>query len=53
MIADRIGRHKVLIPTNHNHYNFQIKIEKKKHLGQISPVGTMSKAKNLEISHFF
>ena len=27
--------------------------EKKKHLGQTSPVGTMSKATNLEISQFF
>ena len=27
--------------------------EKKKQLGQTSPVGTMSKAKNLEISQFF
>ena len=50
MITDRIGRNKVLLPTNHNHYNFR---EKKIHLGQTSPVGTMSKAKNLEISQFF
>ena len=49
MITDRIGRNKVLLPTNHNHYNFREKI----HLGQTSPVGTMSKAKNLEISLFF
>ena len=49
MITDRIGRNKVLLPTNHNHYNFREKI----HLGQTSPVGTMSKAKNLEISQFF
>ena len=49
MITDRIGRNKALLPTNHNHYNFREKI----HLGQTSPVGTMSKAKNLEISQFF
>ena len=49
MITDRIGRNKVLLPINHNHYNFREKI----HLGQIFPVGTMSKAKNLEISLFF
>ena len=49
MITDRIGRNKVQLPTNHNHYNFREKI----HLGQTSPVGTMSKAKNLEISQFF
>ena len=49
MITDRIGRNKVLLPSNHNHYNFREKI----HLGQTSPVGTMSEAKNLEISQFF
>ena len=49
MITDRIGRNKVLLPSNHNHYNLREKI----HLGQTSPVGTMSKAKNLEISQFF
>ena len=49
MITDRIGRNKVLLPIKHNHYNFREKI----HLGQIFPVGTMSKAKNLEISLFF
>ena len=49
MITDRTGRNKVLLPTNHNYYNFREKI----HLGQTSPVGTMSKAKNLEISQFF
>ena len=49
MITDRIGRNKVLLPTNHNYYNFREKI----HLGQTSPIGTMSNAKNLEISQFF
>ena len=49
MITDRIGRHEVLLPINHNHYNFR----KKKHIGQTSLVGTMSEAKNLEISQFF
>ena len=42
MITNRIGQHKVLLPINHNHYNFG---EKKVHLGQKSPVGTISKAK--------
>ena len=39
----------VLLPINHNHNNFP---QKKIHLGQISPVRTMSKAKNLEIFKF-
>ena len=26
MITDRIGRHKVLLPINHNHYNFRKKV---------------------------
>ena len=47
MITDKIGRHEVLIPIYHNHYNFR-----KKHLGQTSLLGKMSKAKNLEISQF-
>jgi len=25
MITDRIGRHEVLLPINHNHYNFREK----------------------------
>ena len=50
MITDRIGRHKVLLPINHNHYNFR---KKKIHVGQTSPVGTMCKVKNLEISQIF
>ena len=50
MITDRIVRHEVLLPISHDHYNFQ---KKKIHLGQTSPVGTMSKATNLEISQFF
>ena len=48
MITDRIARHEVLLLINHNHYDFR----KKKHLGQTSPVGTMSKAKNFDISQF-
>ena len=48
MITDRIARHEVLLLINHNHYNFR----KKKHLGQTSQVGTMSKAKNFDISQF-
>ena len=49
MITDRIGYHKVLLPIICNHYNFKKYI----YLGQISPVGTVSKANNLEISQFF
>ena len=52
MITDRIGRHKVLLPINHNHYNFRKK-KKRIHVGQTSPVGTMCKVKNLEISQIF
>ena len=50
MITDRIVRHEVPLPISHDHYNFR---KKKIHLGQTSPVGTMSKATNLEISQFF
>ena len=49
MITDRIERHEVLLPINHNHYNFRGKIN----LGQTSPEGKMSEAKNLKISQFF
>ena len=44
MMTDRIRHHKVLLPINHNHYNF----EKKNpiHLGQTSPLETMSIIKN-------
>ena len=51
MITDRIVRHEVPLPISHDHYNFQKK--NKIHLGQTSPVGTMSKATYLEISQFF
>ena len=54
MMTDRIRHHKVLLPINHNHYNF----EKKNpiHLGQTSPLETMSIIKNSfiwEIAQFF
>ena len=39
MIADRIGRHKVLLPINHNCYNLR---KQKVRLGQICAVETMS-----------
>ena len=39
MITDRIARHEVLLPINHNQYNFR---KKKKHLEQISPIETIS-----------
>ena len=48
MITDRIGRLEVLLPNNHNYYNFRKK--KQKHLGQTSLVETMSKIK--KILHF-
>ena len=48
MITDRIGRQEVLLPISHSHYSFR----KRRHLGQTSLVGTMSRAKNLEISQF-
>ena len=43
IIPDRIGHHKVLLTTNHNHYN----LRKKTHLFEkISPVKTLSKVRN-------
>ena len=44
MITNRIGRQKVLLPSNHNRYNFR---KQHIHLGQISPVETMSKIKKV------
>ena len=49
MITDRIGRNKVLLPTNHNHYNFREKI----HLGQTSSVGQCVKQKIWKFPSFF
>ena len=49
MINKRIGQHKFLLAINHNHYNFW----KKVHLGQTSPVRTMSKAKIWKFPRFF
>ena len=52
MITDRIGRQEILLPINHNHFNFRKKI----HLQQIPPVETMSLVKYssiLEIALFF
>ena len=40
MITDRIGRHKVLLPINHNCYNFR---KQQILLGQICAVEKMSK----------
>ena len=39
MMIDRIGRQEVLLPIDHNSYNFQ---KQQIHLGQISMVETMS-----------
>ena len=53
MITDRIGRHEVLLPINHNRYNF---CKKQIHLGQKSPVEKKVKEQNSSISeilHFF
>ena len=44
MITHRIGRHKVLLPINHNHDYFR---KQQIQLGQMSPVWTMSKEENL------
>ena len=43
LTTDRIGQHEVLLPINHNRYNFRKK--NRKHLAQASPVETMSKVK--------
>ena len=54
MIEDRIGQQEVLLPINHNHFNFWKQLI---HLCLISPVETMSKLKKnfsiLEIPKFF
>ena len=47
MITDRIGRHEVLLPINHNRYNF---CKKQIHLGQKSPVEKKVKEQNSSIS---
>ena len=47
MIMDRIGRQEILLPINHDHFNFRKK--KQLHLEQISPVETMSLIKNSSI----
>ena len=39
MMIDRIGRQELLLPIDHNSYNFQ---KQQIHLGQISMVETMS-----------
>ena len=39
VMIDRIGRQEVLLPIDHNSYNFQ---KQQIHLGQISMVETMS-----------
>ena len=50
MITNRIGRQKVLLPSNHNRYNFR---KQHIHLGQISRVETMSKIKKVSPSWKF
>ena len=49
MVIDRIGRQEVLLPINHNSYNFQ---KQQIHSGQISMVETMSKVKNFPFWKF-
>ena len=44
MITERIGQQEVLLPTNHNCFNFR---KQQIHLGLISPVTTMSKVKKI------
>ena len=54
MITDRIGRKEVLLPINHNRFNFR---KQQLHLGRISPVVTMPKIKKFlhfgNSPHFF
>ena len=53
MITDGIRRHEVLLPINHNRYNFR---KKQIHLEQTYAVETLSQIKDffiLEIPHFF
>ena len=47
LITDRIEWHEVLLPINHNRFNFRK--EKQKHLGQTSLVEKMSKIQNSSI----
>ena len=46
MITDRIERQEILLPINHNCYNFR---KQKIHLGQISLVETLSEVKDFSI----
>ena len=46
MITDRIERQEILLPINHNRYNFR---KQKIHLGQISLVEALSKVKDFSI----
>ena len=48
MITDRTGQHEVLLPINQTNTISGKKIQ----LGQMSPLRTVSEAKNLEISQF-
>ena len=53
MITDGIRRHEVLLPINHNRYNFR---KKQIHLEQTYAVETLSQIKDFfisEIPHFF
>ena len=53
MITDRIGRRKVLLPINHNSYNFQ---KQQIHLGQMcrrDNVLVKQKPSTLEIPQLF
>ena len=50
MITDRIRRQEVLLPINHNCFNFR---KQQIHLGLISPVATMSKVKKISPSWKF
>ena len=49
MMIDRIGRQEVLLPIDHNSYNFQ---KQQIHLGQISMVETMPKVKKIPFWKF-
>ena len=48
MITDRIGRQEVLLPINHDHFNYR---KKQIHLEQISPVEILKLKKDSQRLH--
>ena len=51
MITDRIGKHKVLLPINHNCYNFWKKNSFKTNI--LEKMCDVKNSSSVEISHFF